>query len=441
MNLLVATYDKFYYVTDDPIFVNSINNGQSEPYPEDLSIVQKYLKMYPWNNRTYIDVGAHIGTTIAPYSRLFSKVIGYEPCDNNFIFLNVNLKINHIDNCQVHNIGIFNEEARVSVERHSDCNSGCFYIKKDINGPTLCRPLDKENHTSIDFIKIDVEGAELYVLQGAKNLLDQQKPLINIETNSLCETIYQINPLDATDFLLKQGYVLFANTNNPFYYHPQKNCHIENRTIFCFWTGTNPLTPNRQRCLENMSSVSGGRVILVDTHNLSDYILPAHPLHPAYQFLSQTHRADYLRTYFMHFHGGGYSDIKEQGGSWLPCFDTITKNDHIWVSGYKEIGPNGVSYQPVIDKWSQLVGNGAYICRPYTPLTHDWYTSMIDLMDIKLPELQAHPATSPQDCQETGSGYPLTWSEMLGHIFHRVAYQYKEHLDQSLPTPNFWNYR
>ena len=44
----------------------------------------------------------------------------------------------------------------------------------------------------IDFIKIDTEGSELYVLQGAKSIINHHKPLIQVETNLLFSKNYLI---------------------------------------------------------------------------------------------------------------------------------------------------------------------------------------------------------------------------------------------------------
>jgi len=213
-----------------------------------------------------------------------------------------------------------------------------------------------------------------------------------------------------------------------------------NNNIYCFWTGTNEMSANRKRCLHNLRVVSEANVILVTPHNLQEYILESEPLHPAYYYLSETHRADYLRTYFMRFHGGGYSDIKETTGSWLNSFNELNLSNK-WLNGYKEV-EGGVAYTPVVDKWNELVGNGAYICKPNTPLTQEWYNEMILLLDTKLERLKLYPASFPQDRAEVSNGkYPIEWNEMLGRIFHKVAYKFKNELLRSLPISVFWNYR
>jgi hypothetical protein len=209
--------------------------------------------------------------------------------------------------------------------------------------------------------------------------------------------------------------------------------------IYCFWTGTNNMSDARRTCLEQLKRVSQTEVILVTKDTLSQYILKEHPLHPAYEYLSETHKADYLRTYFMNFHGGGYSDIKHTTGSWTPAFEQLT-NSGAWICGYPEV-EGGSAYNPVPDAWKELIGNCAYICKPRSPITQEWYATMLALLDTKLEELRKHPSSFPQDCAERGTGYPIEWNEMLGRIFHRICYKYRDSLLNKLPISIFYGYR
>lgn len=210
-----------------------------------------------------------------------------------------------------------------------------------------------------------------------------------------------------------------------------------NNIIYCFWTGSNEMSHNRKLCLEQLRNTTECEVILVTMDNLQEYILPDNPLHPSYEFLSETHKADYLRTYFMHFYGGGYSDIKYTGGSWKKAFDDLNSDDNYWICGYPEIN-GGVAWQG--GNYKDLIGNCSYISKRNTPLTNEWYNEMIELLDAKLPELRIHPSKHPQDCKER-SNYPIEWNEMLGRIFHKVATKYKNHLLNTLPMSIFINYR
>lgn len=210
--------------------------------------------------------------------------------------------------------------------------------------------------------------------------------------------------------------------------------------VYMFWFGDN-MSDDRKRCFEQFKKISETKVILITYKNLNNYILDSEPLHPAFKYLSYTHQADYLRTYFMNFYGGGYSDIKMTTGSWKKSFDDLYNSDK-WINGYQEIGYNGVAVNYLKSNWYELIGNAAYICKPQTNLTKEWYNEMLLLLDNKLEKLKKYPAIHPQDCAEVSRGkYPIEWNEMLGRIFHRICYKYKNKLLKTLPTSIFKNYR
>lgn len=199
------------------------------------------------------------------------------------------------------------------------------------------------------------------------------------------------------------------------------------------------MSDNRKRCLEQLKQVSECNVILVTPWNLSGYILPEAPIHPGFMFLSETHKADYLRTYFMHFHGGGYSDIKETTGSWRQCFMDLANSD-AYCCGYKEVeGGTATTVPP--ESWEYLIGNGSYIFKHRTPFTTEWYTRMIDKMNEHFAALIFFPSRFPRDQLGSGSGYPLKWTELLGSILHLVAYHHKDKLLRTLPPNVFENYQ
>lgn len=196
----------------------------------------------------------------------------------------------------------------------------------------------------------------------------------------------------------------------------------------------------RKHSLQQLKEVSQCDVILVTKKELPQYILEREPLHPAYEYLSETHKSDYLRSYFMHFYGGGYSDIKCTTGSWLPAFEELEKNE-LWMVGYKEV-KGGVAYSPHDNLWNQLVGNGCFIFKPQTPLTKEWYTEMIHTLDENLEKLREFPSTFPQDCAEKSNGrYPLGWNKLLGWILHRICMKYLDKISRNLPICIFTNYR
>lgn len=216
--------------------------------------------------------------------------------------------------------------------------------------------------------------------------------------------------------------------------------------LYCFWTGSNPMSENRKKCLSSLSK-SGLEVCLITPSNLGEYLKVK--LHDGYKYLSETHKADYLRTYFMNFYGGGYSDIKYINNSWKDCEKILTNNDNIWGIGYEEIGPGGVAEIPdntelnsILHKeWYKLIGAGAYMFKPNTPLTKEWYGNMMSLMDKIYPQLVKYPSKSPQQLYTKEYPYPLRWAQLLGEIFHPIVHKYFSHTLNILPRPSFEDYK
>ena len=240
-----------------------------------------------------------------------------------------------------------------------------------------------------------------------------------------------------------------------------KASQLENR-IFAFWTGDNEMSDNRKRCLDSLVN-SECEIVFVTGKNLKDWVLPQRPLHRSYANLSAMHRADYLRAYFMHFHGGGYSDIKLTSQSWLPSFERLNKSQK-WGIGYREVSAGGVAHfhtQPVnghhyyLDRRSShianyiryhwlrvrrkhLIGNCAFIMRPNTAFTERWLSGIETRLDWLSDELEKNPGKMGRF--GSGDGYPVHWSYICGSLVHPLAYRYRRKLLRSLPRPSFEGY-
>ena len=224
--LTLAHYDNFGYYTDDNGYAEGIPIGVAEPYPSDLEVINNFLKKYPNKNNTYIDVGAHIGTTCMPLSRIYKTVIGFEANNHNFELLLKNLEYNKSKNIIVHNIGLYNEICRCMILQHQADSSGCFFLIKNPNGNIECTTLDEyckqQNIENVDYIKIDTEGSELYVLEGALETIKKCKPLISIESNGLSNRLYNISEQQLFDFFYKIDYEKFqisSKSLNIFFSH------------------------------------------------------------------------------------------------------------------------------------------------------------------------------------------------------------------------------
>lgn len=286
-----------------------------------------------------------------------------------------------------------------------------------------------------------------------------------MKKNILINKIY--SRLNRTKFFwfCKKYYTYFVSIVLPYYYNSRKynNTFLLNTStsedkstklpvpqiIFVFWTGDNEMSENRKRCLESIKSISGVKVQLITTDNLGEFILEDYPLHPAYKYLSYVHRADYLRCYFMNYYGGGYVDIKSIRKSWLEVFYKINKTD-AYIIGYPEKNFDGVAWYEQKDEnlksdlykyWRLMIGNCAYICRPRTKFTEEWLAEIHRRLDKYLPTLEKFPSDK-DPYNNTGTNYPICWTEICGSIFHPLCLKYnKRILRDNRLFPIISNYR
>ena len=204
-------------------------------------------------------------------------------------------------------------------------------------------------------------------------------------------------------------------------------------TLYCCWTGTNKMSEHREKHLKALQKTQFN-VVLVTKDNLDQFI--DEPLHEGYQYLSETHKADYLRTYFMHFYGGGYSDIKSPTESWINTYNELYNDSNKWIAGIRERS-DGPSLVHLKDKYEDLIVTCAFISKPNTPLTQKWYSTMMSVMDSKLENLKKYPSRTPQEVYSDEYPYPLKWTELLGDIYHPLIYEYREHVLYTLPSLDF----
>ncbi|MEV6878398.1 FkbM family methyltransferase [Amycolatopsis sp. NPDC051128] len=67
--------------------------------------------------------------------------------------------------------------------------------------------------TRLDFVKIDVEGGELHVLQGGQQTIETFRPTMLIEIEARHTARYEYSPDDVVDWLTRRGYTMHAWRN------------------------------------------------------------------------------------------------------------------------------------------------------------------------------------------------------------------------------------
>jgi FkbM family methyltransferase len=138
-----------------------------------------------------VDVGAHIGKYTIIASKMVGprgKVIAIEAHPGNYDILKKNILLNKLNNVVALNFAVHSKEAMVKLYEPGQEEGFTIYntIMTDrrmvnnqryveVQAKTLDSILLENAITEVNWIKIDVEGAELEVLRGAPNILSSSK--------------------------------------------------------------------------------------------------------------------------------------------------------------------------------------------------------------------------------------------------------------------------
>jgi len=139
------------------------------------------------HGKLFVDVGAHVGTWTVRASRYYENVAAFEPTDRTRKLLEKNLTLNRVWNVTVFKValGPRRQSTVINYFPQSRANGGnsLLPVHPLLSGPgqalnrVLVQPLDDYMFTP-DLVKIDTEGYELQVLQGAKETLRRTRKVI-----------------------------------------------------------------------------------------------------------------------------------------------------------------------------------------------------------------------------------------------------------------------
>lgn len=128
-----------------------------------------------------LDVGANQGLTSVFYALTHRnrQVATFEPNRFNNVQILKNLSLNSISNVCLYPYAAGKETGKIRMSEFS--NSGRLVDERSKGYETVVQRLDAVVSTDVAFLKIDVEGMELDVLQGASGLFDRNRPILDVE--------------------------------------------------------------------------------------------------------------------------------------------------------------------------------------------------------------------------------------------------------------------
>ena len=183
---------------DNYLFVFSIFTISALRWNKKEGDFLHFLKLIP-NNGVVLDIGANIGIMSVHLARKLnhSRIFAIEPIPNNLNALQRIIRFYHLNNIEILNFALGNEDGQIEMvmpvvdevkmqglshvvhESIDEFNEGSKFnveVKKLDNIPEL-----NSEASQINAIKMDVENFEYFVLEGGKELIIKNRPIIYTE--------------------------------------------------------------------------------------------------------------------------------------------------------------------------------------------------------------------------------------------------------------------
>ena len=208
---------KTYFPKDSIIFQRAVAEGIYEQ--ENVRIIDSLIK----EKTTMLDIGANIGLMAIPalHSSKNIKVVSIEPSPNSFPFLFKTQQSSVfkdrwvlINKAVSDKIGKINfqlakpkEAAYESILNTARIN---FIDSIEVECTTIDNIWSELDEAQISLIKIDIEGADLLALKGAKQCIDACKPYILMEWNKINIIPFNIENNDLLLFAKEINYTIYA---------------------------------------------------------------------------------------------------------------------------------------------------------------------------------------------------------------------------------------
>ena len=176
---------------------NSMLQYDFEDKNGNYDLLYQYVKDNPI--RKIIDVGAWWGPWSLWWHDKAHSVEIFEP--NKDILPKLVNNVGKFQNCEIHHTALGDRHGSVSMQCAD--HSGTYHVTGQ-DGDIEMKTLDSFVFDSVDIIKIDAEGYELPVLQGAKETISRNRPWIQVEGNKSGER-YGRTKVDIKNFLSDLG--------------------------------------------------------------------------------------------------------------------------------------------------------------------------------------------------------------------------------------------
>lgn len=224
--LAISSNHKFVFYECDYIGQHILRDGVWEPHFNEV------IKLID-DGSVVVDIGANFGynsVLMAKKAGPQGKLYSFEPQRLMFQQLNANIVLNDIQNAYTYNIALGNESNKVLSMETIDLNKECVNIGALSIGSggeqIRSTKLDDFDLQKVDFLKIDAQGYEKFILEGAEKTIRKSMPTIFIEIEGHHLVKFGVTTDEIYDRLSSFGYQIYKINNDWPYDHI---CSVNNK--------------------------------------------------------------------------------------------------------------------------------------------------------------------------------------------------------------------
>jgi methyltransferase, FkbM family len=191
--------------------------------PDYESMLERFYRGLLSRGDTCVDIGAHIGRHTYPMLECVGaggRILAFEPIPDLAQALRM----------QVESRGLSKTISIHQLALADEAGAAAFYIAVDAPGysglrrrvydvPTSVREIEVQLRTlddmvdgvidSLNYIKIDAEGAEWSILRGARKALERFRPVVSFEFGEASYGVFGVDPEEVHQFFLELDYLVY----------------------------------------------------------------------------------------------------------------------------------------------------------------------------------------------------------------------------------------
>jgi len=221
-------------ITDDSVIMTSRDNGIRMACPtgdyrvapvealnfldyesEDSAMIMKLVAAA----QNIVDIGANMGWYSINIAKTFPDchVYAFEPIPRTFDFLERNIQLNALENIHAYPFGLSNERKDLVFYYYTEgsVNASSANLSERVDADLITCQVERLDDfvdslkLRVDFIKCDVEGAELFAFQGGLETLKRDKPIVFTEMLRKWAAKFNYHPNKIINIFSSIGYRCF----------------------------------------------------------------------------------------------------------------------------------------------------------------------------------------------------------------------------------------